>query len=134
MSDTLWPHELQHIRFLCPSLCPEFAQTHIHWLSDAIQPSNPLSSCSPSAFNLSQHQGLFQSQLFETGGQSIGASASVLPLNTQSWFPLGLTGLISLQSKGLWRVLSNTTLEKIIPLFYMLFSLYSILFFFLMLQ
>ena len=94
----------------------EFTQTHVHWVSDAIQPSHPLSSLSPPAFNLSQHQGLFQwvSQFFASGGQSIGvsASASVLPGNTQDWSPLGWTGWISLQSKGLSRVFSNTTVQK----------------------
>ena len=63
----------------------EFTQTHIHRVSDAIQPSHPLSSPSPSTFNLSQHQSLFKCQLFTTGGQSIGALAlaSVLPMNIQ---------------------------------------------------
>ena len=81
---------------------PEFTQTHVHWVSDAIQPSHPLSSPSPPAFNLSQHQGFFQmSQFFASSGQSIGvsASASVLPMNIQDWFPLGWTGWISLQFK-----------------------------------
>ena len=81
MSDSLRPHGLHQL--------PEFTQTHAHWVSDAIQPSRPLSSLSPPAFNLSQHQGLFQeSQLFTSGGQSIGASASasVLPMNIQGWF------------------------------------------------
>ena len=115
----------------CPTLCepmdcstadlpvhqqlPEFTQTHVHGVSDAIQPSHPLSSPSPPALNLSQHQGLFQmSQLFTSGGQSIGlsASASVLPMNIQDWFSLGWTGWISLQSKGLSRVFSNTTVQK----------------------
>ena len=75
----------------------EFAQIHVHWVGDATQPSPPLLlSASPRAFNHSQHQGLFQvSQLFASGGQSIGDSASVLPMNTQGWFPLGLTALIS---------------------------------------
>ena len=71
---------------------PEFTQTHIHWVGDAIQPSHPLSSPSPPAFNLSQYRGLFKmSQFFRWGGQSIGvsASASVLPMNTQDWSPLG---------------------------------------------
>ena len=83
----------------------EFAQTRVHWVSDAIQPSLPLipfSSC-PQSFSAS---GSFpMSQLFASGGQSIGvlASASVFPVNIQGWFPLGLTGLISLQSKGLTR-------------------------------
>ena len=82
---------------------PEFAQTHVHWICDAIQPSHPLSSPSPLALNLSQHQSLFQGGGSASGGQSIGvsASASVLPVNIQSWFPLGLTGLIFLLSKGL---------------------------------
>ena len=67
---------------------PQFAQVHVHWVSDVFQPSYPLSSPSP-AFNISQHQGLFlMSQPFSSGGQSIGASASasVLPMNIQGWF------------------------------------------------
>ena len=60
MSDSLWPHGLQHARLPCPSLTLELAQTHVHHVCDAIQPSHPLSSPSPPAFNLSQHQGLFQ--------------------------------------------------------------------------
>ena len=94
---------------------PEFAQTHVHWVGDAIQPSHPLSSPCPPAFNLSQHQGLFlMSWLFASGGQSIGASASasVLPINIQYWFPLGLTGFISLLSKGLSRVFSRSTIRR----------------------
>ena len=89
----------------------EFTQTHVHWVNDAIQPSHPLSPPSPPAFNLSQHESFLVSWLFTSGGQSIGvsASASVLPVNIQDWFPLGGTGWISLQSKGLARVLSKTT-------------------------
>ena len=92
----------------------ELFQTHVHWVGDAIQPSQPLSSPSPPAFNLSEHQGLFQWEFFTSGGQSIGVStsASVLPMNIQDWFPLILAGLISLQSKGLSRVFSNTTVQK----------------------
>ena len=88
---------------------PGFTQTHVHWVSDAIQPPHPLSSSSPPALNLAQHQGLFQwvTQFFASGGQSIGASASVFPMNVHDWFPLGLTGLISLLSKGLSRVFST---------------------------
>ena len=87
----------------------EFAQTHVHWVGDTIQSSHPLSSPSP-AFSLSQHQGLFQ---WVTSHQvAKGASASVLLMNIQDWFPLGLTGLIFLQSKGL-RVFSNTTVQKV---------------------
>ena len=77
----------------------EFTQIHVHWVGDAIQPSQPLSSPSP-AFNLSQHQGLFQ-WVFASSSQSSVASASVLPMNIQDWFPLGWTGWISLQSKRL---------------------------------
>ena len=95
---------------------PEFTQTHLHWDGDAIQASHPWSSPSPPALNLSQHQSFPMSQLFASGGQSIGisasASASVLPMNTQDWSPLGWTGWISLQFKGLSRVFSNTTVQK----------------------
>ena len=62
---------------------PEFTQTHVHGVDDAIQPSPPLSSPSPPALNLSQHQSLFPIQLLSSGGQSTGASASVLPMNIQ---------------------------------------------------
>ena len=114
----------------CPTLChpmnrstpglpvhyqlPEFTQTHVHRVSDAIQPSHPLSSPSPPAPNPSQHQSFPMSQLFAWGGQSIGVLdlASVLPMNIRNCFPLGWTGLITLQSKGLSRVFSNTTLQK----------------------
>ena len=116
----------------CPTLCHpinyimpgfhvlyyllEFAQIHVHWVSDAIQSSHPLSSPSPPAFNLSQPaSGSFSmSQFFTSGVRSIGASASAsaLPMSIQGWFPLGLTGLISLQPKGLSRVFSSTTIQK----------------------
>ena len=200
MSDSLWPHGLQHARLPCPSPTPEAYSNSCPSVGDAIQPSHPLSSPSPPAFNLSQHQGLFQwvsslhqvakvlalnilccavlshsvvsnslqphglqharlpcpspnpgacldscssqwchptvsssvipfssclqfftasgsfpkSQLFTPGGQSTGVSASpsVLPMNSQDWFPLGWTGWISLQSKGLSRIFSNTTVQK----------------------
>ena len=92
---------------------PELAQTHIHWVCGAFQPSHYLSPPSPPAFNLSQHKSLLQwvSSSHASGGPSIiaSASASVLPVNIQSWFPLGLTGLIS---KGLSRVFSSTTVQK----------------------
>ena len=93
---------------------PEFTQTHVHRVGDAIQPSHPLLSPSPPAPNPSQHQSFPMSQLFTRGGQSIGvsASASVLPMKTQDWSPLGWTGCISLQSKGLARVFSSTTVQK----------------------
>ena len=93
----------------------EFAQTHVHWASDGIQPSCPLSSRSPPAFNLSQHQGLYKwvsssHQVAKLLG--VSASASVLPMNIQDWFPLAWTAWIYLQSKGLSRVFFNTTVEK----------------------
>ena len=94
---------------------PEFAQTHVHWVGDAIQPSHPLSSPSPPApKSLSASESFQMSQLFTSGGQSIGVSvsASVLPVNTHDWSPLGWPGWISLQSKGLSRVFSNTTVQK----------------------
>jgi len=99
VSDSLRPRGLQLARPPCPSQLPELTQTHVHRVGDAIQPSHPLPSPSLPAFNLSQHQGLFQ-EFFTLGGQSMGvsASASVLPMNIQDWFPLGWTGWISLQS------------------------------------
>ena len=91
----------------------EFTQTHVHQVGDAIQPSHPLLSPSPPAPNHSQHQSFPMSQFFTSNGQSIGvsATASVLSMNIQDWFPLGLTGWFSLQSKGLSRVFSNTTVQ-----------------------
>ena len=88
----------------------EFAQIHVHWVNDTMQPSHPLLPLSPPACNFSQHQGLFQWVSSSYQGQSIGASASasVLPMIIQGWFPLGLTSLISLQSKRLSRVFSST--------------------------
>ena len=92
----------------------EFTQTHVHWVSDAIQPSHLLSSPSSPTFNLSQHQGLFFESVFHIRWPKywISASASDLPMNIQDWFPLGWTGWISLQSKGLSSIFSNTTVQK----------------------
>ena len=72
-----------------------FTQTHVHWVSDAIQPSHSLLATSPPTFNLSQHQSLFKwvSSLHEV--DKVSASASLLPMNIQDWFPLGLTSLVS---------------------------------------
>ena len=94
---------------------PESTQTHVHWVSRAIQPSHSLSSPSPPALNLSQHQGLLnESALHIRWPKYIGVSAStsVLPMNTQDLSPIGWTGCISLQFKGLSRVFSNTTVQK----------------------
>ena len=102
MSDSLWPYGLQHTRLPCPSPCP-FSQ----WCHPTISSSViPFSSCLQ-AFPAS---GSFpMSQFFASGGQRIGvsASASVLPMNIQDWFPLGLTGWIFLQSKGLSSLLQH---------------------------
>ena len=76
---------------------------------ESVMPSNQLILCCPL---LIQHQGLFLSHFFSSGGQIIGASALVLPMNNLGWFPLGLTGLISLYSKGRSRVFCNTTVQK----------------------
>ena len=115
VSDSLRPHELQHARPPCPSPTPGVRPNPCpssQWCHPIISSSVvPFSSC-PQSFPASRS---FQmSQLFTSGGQSIGvsASASVLPMNTQDWSPLGWTGWISLQSKGLWRVFSNTTVQK----------------------
>ena len=126
----IWMVKFSSVTQLCPTLCDamdcstpglpvyhqllEFTQTHVHTVGDTIQPSHPLSSPTPPAFNLSQYQSFPMSWFFPSGGQSIGvsASASVLPVNIQDWFPLGWTSCISLQSKGLSRVFSNTTVQK----------------------
>ena len=93
---------------------PEFTQTHVHRVSDAIQPSHPLSSPSPPVPNPSHHQSLFQWVNSEWGGQSTGVSAlaSFLPKKSKGWSPSEWTGWISLQFKGLSRVFSNTTVQK----------------------
>ena len=93
---------------------PEFTQTHVHRVDDAIQPSHPLSSPSPPALNLSQHQVLFKwvSSSHQVAKGLEFQLQHVFPMNIQHWFPLGGTGWISLQSKGLSRVFSNTTIQK----------------------
>ena len=121
--------QLSSVASSCPTLCDptdcstpglpvhhhlsEFTQTHVHWDSDTIQPSHPLSSPSPPAFNLPQHQGLFP------GASSSHQVAKVMEFQLQHQFfqwifrtNLGWTGCISSQSKGLSRVFSNTTVQK----------------------
>ena len=114
-ADSLWPHWLRHVRLPCPSPAPT-----------ACSNSCPLSQwCHPTiSFSFIRFSSCLQpfpasgsfpvSQFFASGGQCIGvsASASVLPMNIQDWFPLGCTGLISLQSKGLSGVFSTTTVQK----------------------
>ena len=115
VSDSLWSHESQHTRPPCPSRIPGVYSNSCpssRWCHPAISSSVvPFSSCPQS---LPASGSFPMSQLFTWGGQSIGvsASASVLPMNTQDWSPSEWTGWISLQSKGLSRVFSNTTIQK----------------------
>ena len=112
---TLWdPMDCSMPRIPVPQQLPEFSQTRVHWANDAIQPSNPLSLLSLPAFNLSQHQGLIKwvSSSYQVARIGVSASTSVLQKNIQDWSPLGWTGWISLQSKGLSRVFSDTTVQK----------------------
>ena len=92
----------------------ELAQIHIHQVSDAIQPSHPLSFSSPPDFNFPSIRVFSNESVLCIRWPKFGvsASASVLSMNIQDWFPLGWTGWISLQSKGLSRVFSNTTVQK----------------------
>ena len=115
MSDSLRLHGLQHARLPCPSPTPGACSNSCppnQWHHLTIS-----SSVMPFSFCLQTFSALWSfqmSQFFASGGQSIGASvsASVFPMNIQDWFPLGLTGWIFLQSKGLSRVFSNTTVQK----------------------
>ena len=115
VSNSLWPHGLQHARLPCPAPSPGAYSNSCPlswWCHPTISSSVvPFSSCLQS---FPASGSFLMSQLFTSGGQSIGASASisVLPMNIRDWFPLGLTGLISLQSKGLPRVFSNATLQN----------------------
>ena len=115
ISDSLQPYGLQHARLSCPSSSPRACSNSSlsnWWCHPTISSSAiPFSSC---PLSLPASGSFPVSQLFTSGGQSTGvsASASVLPMNIQDWFPLGWTGWISLQSKGLSRVFSNTTVQK----------------------
>ena len=104
VSDSLGPHGQQHARLPCPSPTPELAQTHVHQVSDAIQPCHPLSSPSPPAINIFQHQGFFsnESVVCIKWPKYWSFSFIISPPNEYAGlFLLGLTGLISLLSKGL---------------------------------
>ena len=113
VSDSLWPNGLQHARLPCPSpttrawsnSCSMSWWCHPSFSSSVI----PFSSCLQS---FPASGSFLMSQFFKSGGQSIGASASVIPMNIQDWFHLGWTGLISLQSERLSRVFSNITTQK----------------------
>ena len=113
VTDSLQPNGLQHDTHHCPSPTSEACSNscpYSQWCHPTIS-----SSVAPFSYWLQSFpaSGSFpMSQFFTSGGQSIGVSASVLPMNIQDWFPLGLIGWISLQSKGLSRVFSNTTVQK----------------------
>ena len=113
MSDSLWPRRLQHARLLClplsPGICSNSCPLSL-WCHPTISSSStPFSSC----LQPIPASGSFPvSQLFKSGGQSPGTSATVLPMNIQCWLPLGLVDLISLLSKGLSRVFSTTVIQK----------------------
>ena len=116
MSNSLWPHGLQHPRLPCPSPTPRAYSNSCpsHWwcyptISLSIVPFSSHLQSFPASVSFQM------SQCFASGGQSIGVSAStsVLPVNIQDWFPLGWTGWISLQSKGLSWIFSNTTVQKL---------------------
>ena len=115
MSNPLWPHELQHARLPCPSLSPGVCSNSCplsQWCHPTISSSViPFSSCLQS---LPASGSFLMSQLVTSGSQSIkaSASASVLPMNIQGWFPLGLTGLISLLSKRPLKVFSSSMVQK----------------------
>ena len=123
LSSSLFPPSRNIVvQLSCPTLCylmdyskagssvlhylQEFTQIHVHWLGDTTQPSHPLPPLLPSSI-FPRIKSFPMSQLFTSNGQSTGASASVLPMNIQGWFPLVLTGLISLQSKEFSRVFSS---------------------------
>ena len=115
VSDSLQPHESQRARPPCPSPTPGVYSNSCpssRWCHPAVSSSVVPSSSCPQSFP--ESGSFLMSQLFSSGGQSIGVSAStsVLPMNTQDWSPLGWTGWMSLQSKGLSRVFSNTTVQK----------------------
>ena len=115
VSDSLWPYGLQNTRSPCPLPTPRAYSNScpLHWwypptISSSVVPFSSCLQCFPASGSFPM------SQFFTSGDQSIGTSASVsvLPMNIQGWFPLGLTGWISLQSKGLSRVFSNITVQK----------------------
>ena len=114
ISDSLWPHGLQHARLSCPSLTPGVTQTHVHWVGDVIQPSHLLSTPSPPTFNLSQHQGLFQwiSPSHQVA-RVLSYNFSISPYNEYSGlisFRMDWLDLLAVQ--GTLKVFSNTTAQK----------------------
>ena len=116
VSDSLQPHGVQHARLPCPALSPEVYSNSCplsRWCHPTISSSVTLFPSCPQSFPASRSFPV--GCLFTSGGESIGASASVPPMNVQGWFPLGLTALIIFLSKGHWRVFSSTTFENTNP-------------------
>ena len=115
MFNSLWPHRQQQDRPPIHHQFLQLTQTHVHQVNDAIQTSHPVFPFSSRRQSFPASGSFPMSLFFTSGGQSTGASASasILPMNMQDQFPLGLTGWISLQSKGLSRVFSNTTVQRL---------------------
>ena len=114
VSNSLWPHGLQHARLCCPSLTPRTC-SHSTSIESVMHSSHISFSVVPFSYRLQSYpaSGSFpRSHFFTSSSQTIGVSESVFPMNILDWFPLGWTGWISLKSKGLSRVLSNTTVKK----------------------
>ena len=119
ITKSLWPHGLQDTSLSCPSPSPRVcsnSQSLSQWINLSISSSAVLFSFWLQSFSVSES--FRMSQLFTSGGQSTGASASVLPMNIQGWFPLGVTGLNSLLSKRLSRVCSSTINSSVLSLLY----------------
>ena len=112
MSNSLQPHGLQYFRLLCPPLSPRVCSdsTTFSWWCYLTVSSSAVPF--PFALTFPASVSFPMGQLFAVSGQNIGASAWVFPVNIQSWFPLGLKNFISLESKGLWRIFSSTTIQK----------------------
>ena len=116
MSNSLWPHGLQHARLLCPPLSPRVCSDKFMFI-EWVMPSNHLTLCCPLLLlpSISPSIRVFSNEStlhIRWPKYRSSASTSILPINIEGWFPLGLTGLISLQSKRLSRVFSNTTVQK----------------------
>ena len=114
MSDSLWPLDCRTSGFPVLQYSLEFAQTHVHWVGWWCHPtiSSSVASFSSCPQSFPESGSFSVSQLFRSSDQSTGASALVLPMNIQDWFPLGLTGLVSLHSQGLSRIFSSTTVQN----------------------
>ena len=114
MSDSVHPMDCSMPGFPIHYQLPEFTQTHVHWVGDATQQAHSVILFSSCLQSFPAPGSFLMSRFVASGGQSIGisVSTSVPPMNTQDWSPLGWTGWISLQSKGLSRIFSNTTVQK----------------------